>query len=326
MKRFLLVCLMFFAVAALLMGTAPDANALFVLTLDDLEIDGIEVIVVDNEPEGTPTNKGLSNNVDQNPMPGVVVFSGSVGTFSVTVTTGISEPVIGSLDQARLHLNSVNVSGVAVGTLEIMLTDTDFLLGGQPRSATFTSGIGGTTDGTVEFEQILDRNNNEFGIDGLVPPDPDLPPDIVSVAQGPFSGGVFAGEETELVVLGEGEFSLTEKVRITHAADGDITSFDALSTVAPAECAIDEDCDDDGLFCTGEEICDPAAGCVSTGDPCPAGTVCNEDTDTCDVVNGKVTLCHKGKNTITVGAAAVPAHLRHGDTLGPCQLKRKRSR
>ena len=32
----------------------------------------------------------------------------------------------------------------------------------------------------------------------------------------------------------------------------------------------------------------------------------------------KVTLCHKGKRTITVGKPAVKAHLRHGDTLGPC--------
>jgi hypothetical protein len=32
----------------------------------------------------------------------------------------------------------------------------------------------------------------------------------------------------------------------------------------------------------------------------------------------KVTLCHKGKKTITVGAPAARAHLRHGDTLGPC--------
>jgi len=80
----------------------------------------------------------------------------------------------------------------------------------------------------------------------------------------------------------------------------------------------DTACPDDGLFCTGQEICDPAAGCVSTGDPCPEGTTCNEDTDTCDVVSNKVTLCHKGKNTIAVGAAAVPAHLAHGDTLGPC--------
>jgi hypothetical protein len=32
----------------------------------------------------------------------------------------------------------------------------------------------------------------------------------------------------------------------------------------------------------------------------------------------KVTLCHKGKNTITVGAPAVDAHLAHEDYLGVC--------
>jgi hypothetical protein len=32
----------------------------------------------------------------------------------------------------------------------------------------------------------------------------------------------------------------------------------------------------------------------------------------------KVTICHKAKNTITVGKAAVPAHLRHGDAIGSC--------
>jgi hypothetical protein len=32
----------------------------------------------------------------------------------------------------------------------------------------------------------------------------------------------------------------------------------------------------------------------------------------------KVTLCHKGKKTITVGAPAAKAHMRHGDKLGPC--------
>jgi hypothetical protein len=32
----------------------------------------------------------------------------------------------------------------------------------------------------------------------------------------------------------------------------------------------------------------------------------------------KVSLCHKGKKTISVGGPAVKAHLRHGDTLGRC--------
>jgi len=33
----------------------------------------------------------------------------------------------------------------------------------------------------------------------------------------------------------------------------------------------------------------------------------------------KVTICHKGKNTITVGAPAQAAHERHGDRLGACE-------
>ena len=32
----------------------------------------------------------------------------------------------------------------------------------------------------------------------------------------------------------------------------------------------------------------------------------------------KVTLCHKGKKTLKVGAPAAKAHLRHGDKLGSC--------
>ena len=34
--------------------------------------------------------------------------------------------------------------------------------------------------------------------------------------------------------------------------------------------------------------------------------------------NEKVTICHKGKNTITISANAVSAHLNHGDTTGKC--------
>jgi hypothetical protein len=33
---------------------------------------------------------------------------------------------------------------------------------------------------------------------------------------------------------------------------------------------------------------------------------------------GKVTFCHKDRVTISVGAPAEPAHLRHGDSLGAC--------
>jgi hypothetical protein len=32
----------------------------------------------------------------------------------------------------------------------------------------------------------------------------------------------------------------------------------------------------------------------------------------------KVTICHKGKNTITISVNALPAHKAHGDTVGAC--------
>jgi hypothetical protein len=35
----------------------------------------------------------------------------------------------------------------------------------------------------------------------------------------------------------------------------------------------------------------------------------------------RVTLCHKNKNTLTVGAPALAAHERHGDTQGACQTE-----
>ena len=34
----------------------------------------------------------------------------------------------------------------------------------------------------------------------------------------------------------------------------------------------------------------------------------------------KVAVCHHGK-TISVAPEAVPAHVRHGDTLGPCPIR-----
>ena len=37
-----------------------------------------------------------------------------------------------------------------------------------------------------------------------------------------------------------------------------------------------------------------------------------------DLDGEKVTICHKGKNTLSVGVSAWPAHSAHGDTLGAC--------
>ncbi|UCC29178.1 MAG: hypothetical protein JSU86_13360 [Phycisphaerales bacterium] len=43
----------------------------------------------------------------------------------------------------------------------------------------------------------------------------------------------------------------------------------------------DAACPDNGLFCDGEEVCDPLLDCVSTGNPCPPLSICIESTDRC---------------------------------------------
>jgi hypothetical protein len=37
----------------------------------------------------------------------------------------------------------------------------------------------------------------------------------------------------------------------------------------------------DGLFCTGQEVCQPFYGCITPGDPCVAPEICNEEADQC---------------------------------------------
>jgi hypothetical protein len=222
--------MMTLVIGAIVMSSTQDASALFVLTLDDLGTAGIDAIIADDEAIGTSTKKGNTNTHDGYGGLGVIQFSGSLGSFIVNVTTGISKPIIGSSKQATMDLNSVNVSG-GVGTLEITLTDTDFLLSTQPSPPPYelTSRVGGTTGGTVEFEQFVDRSNNEFGIG---PP----APDIVSLPlQGPFTGGAFSDTLSTFFDLGVDEFSITERVKITHTAALQLTSFDAETQVHTPE-------------------------------------------------------------------------------------------
>jgi predicted lipoprotein with Yx(FWY)xxD motif len=53
-------------------------------------------------------------------------------------------------------------------------------------------------------------------------------------------------------------------------------------------CLADEHCVDDGVFCNGAEVCSPSSTCVSTGSPCVAGLLCNENTDTCGLCSDDI--------------------------------------
>lgn len=200
-----------------LLGGSPMAHATsLMLSLDDLDAVGIETIVVDNMPIGTPTPKGLSNAADSHPDVGLIMFIGSVGSFSANVATGTSKPIISA--PTLLDLNGVHVSS-APGTLEITLTDTDYLLNSQPGHTSFITAIGGITDGLLEAQEWIDLNNQPFGMG--------LSPGLL----GTFGPGVFSATEGLGLELGTGPFSLTKQVRITHTGRNQITSFNLAAQV-----------------------------------------------------------------------------------------------
>ena len=47
------------------------------------------------------------------------------------------------------------------------------------------------------------------------------------------------------------------------------------------DCLVDEDCPDDGLWCNGAEVCSSDNTCVSAGNPCVGGLLCDEGDNAC---------------------------------------------
>lgn len=223
LRKFSVPLLVTATVMTLSIASAPRANAL-IMTLDDLSTAWVDVIIVDNAGDGTSTPKGPSTIADGSGVEGTVLFDGSVGSFIVNVTTGVSKPVVGTPNWARLELNSITVSGGA-GDLEIMLTDTDFLpLNHQDtEGVVLTNAWVGTTLGTVTAQGFVDPGNSYFGMgyttgsQELIGPGGFL--DTVSILTPAFPG--------------VGEFSLTETVLIHHGSAGMVTAFNKTLSAQP---------------------------------------------------------------------------------------------
>lgn len=151
---------------------------------------------------------------DASLIPGVVTFTGSVGAFTVNVTTAITEPALGSASFAILDLNSVNVSE-GPGTLIIQASHTGYtgpLVGGiYPASLH----VGGTAPpgGTASFAGYLDDGNTLFGTGALL------------ASFGPFGAGGYSGNAVGAASATE-PFALTLVAWITHDRAFSNSSFD----------------------------------------------------------------------------------------------------
>ena len=94
---------------------------------------------------------------------------------------------------------------------------------------------------------------------------------MVSTSTNNAVGLHFAGGGTDGVAIPIGRVLGTLNVSLCCA------------TTTPVVCITDEDCEDDGIYCNGEEFCDEDSGsCMSTGNPCSEGETCDEQTDLCE--------------------------------------------
>jgi hypothetical protein len=194
----------------------------------------------------TDSETGASVIVQDTLGTGMVSYNGRVGNFSVNVTTGLSKPVLGTLGQGHMDLNSVNVSCLGVqtvcngvrqqqpDTLKIELSDINFP---GNTGGVFSAKVGGTLGApgsSVLFGTWLDSGNVLFG-HGSAPTDPSFAfPFTYSACFGCFSA---SGSKT---VGPLGLYSMTLEADITNPQGivNDSFDFDVTNTTPEPSTAI----------------------------------------------------------------------------------------
>ena len=225
MRRFL------FAVLTLcVLGTSGAYADGFRLRLEDFGT-GNGVVITDN---------GAG---DINPLAGAVTYLGSLNGFTINVTTGLSKPIIGGVNNyAELDLNSVNVRFTGAGKLRITLEDTGYTSG--PDGATTAVGlVGGTmtapTGSTVTFQSWVNPDDlvPDLGADasspGALTPIGTIPAGSVALWSGngmTFGPGAFSDTASQGFTH-SGAYSLFTQATLDFTGAG-MVSFDSnLSTV-----------------------------------------------------------------------------------------------
>jgi len=166
---------------------------------------------------------------------GLVSFNGTLGSFFLNISTGSLDHVI-ALN--TLDLLSGNKSGAvlsaAAGTITVELSEQNYNSGSVPAvNAHF--GIGGTTQGVIDYAAYLDASNTLFGTNAL----------IGSGSDGTFGTALpiktaFDYSSPNAVESISGLYSLTEIVTISHqgyisgsTTINSTTSFDGQVSTTP---------------------------------------------------------------------------------------------
>lgn len=196
--------------AALVLAGIPAANATTALKL----ISGASSVTVVDNAAG-----------DLDLTPGVIVFSGAVGNWTLNVSSGLS---LGTASQPildNLSFNSQPSSSVMTGSLEILFSETD--LGPLASGNTINTAIGGNFiqagNGTsVSYGAYYDTSNTLFGKSTLIG-------SVLTPTIAPVTKEFSAGQQVTSTAV-SAPYSLTLDVKINAIRTTQI-SYDAYLSV-----------------------------------------------------------------------------------------------
>jgi hypothetical protein len=220
----------FWGLAALavvtVLSTPPPAHALFRLRLEHVGSPGSGVVVSDTNNDG------------------IIFFSGTVGGFTVNMTTGLQQPPapgIGFGQYAAIDLNSVNVNTTSGGTLRISL-EADGFVQGSPNPLIITNSVGGAapSNAALTFQGWANPNNlmPAYGPDTNptgplpalgAPPAGSVTPGVTPLS---FTGMAFAGQNSA-TFLATGAYSIFSQATIAFGGGGGTVSFNQVTFTSP---------------------------------------------------------------------------------------------
>jgi hypothetical protein len=175
---------------------------------------GLTNVIIDDGDDGLAPGHGFDSNL----LTGEITYIGALDSWISNVSTGLTYDIIGSASVPRLDLNSVNVSSIGGGSLNIGVSAINYT---GPMGWEFQ--IGGTTDGAVLADALFDGGNDPAFFQ-------------YTTVLGSFSGtgGAFSDQASGLLSdqAFASPYGLSINTLIFHESDGS-TSFNAHLAFVP---------------------------------------------------------------------------------------------
>jgi len=209
-------------------GLAPPAQAAFRLRVESINASG-------NSTDGVVLSDSDGD--------GVIMFSGSVGTFSLNVTTGIKQPpnTISADAYGGIDLSNVSIATSSGGTLRITLEADGFTEGPDGQmivktevGGTLGRGVSATFSGWADATNAMPILGDDDALTGapLAIANPVIPVTGVQTPGLAFNTSPFSGASSAEFIK-SGSYSLFSQAVIKFSGGGTV-SFDQATLTTPA--------------------------------------------------------------------------------------------